>query len=56
MTKAYIGRAALSYIRGGMTNNMIIAIPRAVDIHTNCFPLRLAKSKIDEGSDAWTDA
>ena len=52
----YIGRDSPSYSRGGMTKRIMAAMPNAVTIHTNCLPLRLAKSKIEDGSEAWMDA
>ena len=56
MTKTYIGNAALSYNRAGKTNNTVTAITSAVAIQTNCFPLRLEKSKMEDGSVAWIEA
>ena len=56
ITNPYIGKEALSYIRAGITKRISRAIPNAVRIHTNCFPLRHEKSKIEAGSDAWMDA
>ena len=55
-TNRYIGTESPSYIRGLRAKRIIAAMPNAVMIHTNCLPLRLAKSKIDAGSDECTEA
>ena len=55
-TARYMGIDALSHSRGGMTNRMRPASPKAVSIQTNCFPLRTDQSKMEEGDSEWTDA
>ena len=55
-TMTYMGTEALSHNRGGSTNRMSPARPKAVSIQTNCFPLRTLQSKMEAGSSEWMDA
>ena len=56
ITPAYIGTDRPSYILGLSAKSMITARTNEVSIHTNCLPLLHSQSKMDVGSDEWTDA
>ena len=56
ITMAYIGTDSPSYIRGLSTKRMSRARQNDVSIHTACLPLLQSQSKMEVGSDEWTDA
>ena len=56
MTNRYIGSANPSYIRGLSAKSITTARISDVPIHIACMPLRQLRSKMDDGSDDWTEA